>query len=191
MQAHERLYLQYRPDENALEQLLDLQKRLIKANPQGVIVQPDHIHLTLIHFGILADVYRELHEQQPKLTKDFFNQATEQFAQESQKVLPAQTSVTLDKLELFGSRSSVLALRVGISSELREAHAQARTLLEQHIESCGIRPARLFMQGSPNFRFALKLEPHISLIKAARNLPTVSLEADTHLGLQAMPIVYR
>ncbi len=191
MHAHDRLYLQYRPDDDALQQLLTWQAVSQEVNPQSRLVQPDSVHLTVLHFGILADVFRELQQQQPALTKEIFLESVEQFVSYAETVLPSSTVVQPEGFELFGSRSSVLALRVRVSDDLMRAHAQARELLMQCLEACGISPARMFMQGSPNFRFALELQPHISLLKAARTTPNIDSAAAPALRLEAMPVRYR
>lgn len=192
MHAHDRLYLQYCPDDDALQQLLSWQASAQDVNPQARAIQRDGMHLTLLHFGILADVFRELQQQQPALTKEIFLESVDQFITYAETLLPSSTTVQAEGLELFGSRSSVLALRVAVSDELMRAHARARQLLVQCLEACGISPAQMFMRGSPNFRFALELQPHISLLKAARRVPKIDItEQASDLHLEAMPIRYR
>ncbi len=191
MHAHDRLYLQYRPDKSALEQLLDWQSSAIEVNPQGRPVQPDRIHLTVLHFGILADVFRELKEQNDNLTKDMFMTAVEKFARNTQDVLPSVTAVQPERFELFGSGSSVLALRVRTSPELEQAHKRALDMLVACIASCGISYPEMFIPGSRNFRFARQLQPHISLMKTARNKPTVDVSDAPPLNLEVMQIHYQ
>lgn len=191
LHSEDRLYLQYKPDEAALSQLLDWQRAALVINPQAREVQQNRMHLTVIHFGIITDVYRELREQQADLTWEAYTHAVEEFINRSQSVLPEEITVRPERFELFGSRSSVLALRVRVPDALLAAHKQALSLLKECIISCGIMPPEMFMQGSLNFRFALRLEPHLSLIKAARHRPNVALEAAPPLKLSLMPMHYQ
>jgi 2'-5' RNA ligase len=191
MHAHDRLYLQYRPDKLAHNQLLAWQSSGIEQNPQARAVQPDRIHLTVLHFGILADVFRELREQNDNLTKDIFMKAVEQFVLDTQDVLPQATTVYPERFELFGSGSSVLALRVRTSPELEQAHRRAFDMLIKCIASCGISQPEMFVPGSRNFRFAKKLQPHISLLKTARSKPTADVSIAQPLKLEVMPVHYQ
>ena len=190
MQPQHRLYFQYRPTPTSQEQLLQWQALASTANPQARSVAPERLHVTILHFGILADVYRELTEQQPPLSWDTYIQAAEQLFNEGQRHLPATLSVAAEQFALFGPQSGVLGVLCSQPPELVAAHRAVRTCLEAFLQSCGIAHPRGFMQGSPNFRFAVELRPHISLLRAARQVPDTSIQGHI-LELEAMPVHYR
>jgi 2'-5' RNA ligase len=188
--SKERIYLQYRPDESSLGVILNLQKKSTEANPQGRPVQQERLHVTVIHFGIAADVYRELSQQNPKLNWEEFARAAEQFITLSQSALPEEVTVQPTGLEFFGHRSSVLALSVRPDQTLIDAHQSSLQQLKDFLEACGISYPVAFMQGSTNFRYALTLRPHFSLVKAARHVPEDAPSDFPALKLKAMPIHY-
>ncbi|CAN5711746.1 hypothetical protein BH23PAT2_BH23PAT2_05290 [soil metagenome] len=191
LQRHERIYLQYQPDESSLKRLLHWQDISAESNPQARRVQPDRVHLTVVHFGILADVFRELQQAVPSLTWDVYQASVASFLQDAQTVLPTQATVVPHAFELFGSYRSVLALRVIPDGVLVQAHQQALTYLKECLQTCGIQHPVAFMQGSANFRFALQLQPHISLLRSARSRPEINLVAGQPLVLHAMNLHYR
>ncbi len=188
--SKERIYLQYQPNEEALSQLLHWQKRATQANPQGRPVQQDRLHVTVIHFGIAADVFRELSQQNSKLIWSDFTKSAKQFIETSEAALPAEVAVQPTKLEFFGYRSSVLALTVMPDQALIQAHKAALANLNSFLKSCGISYPVPFMQGSLNLRYALTLSPHISLIKAARHIPDDFPSSLPELQFKVMPVRY-
>lgn len=188
---HHRVYLQYQPDEAALQRLAEWQRAVMEANPQARPVAPGRVHLTVIHFGIIADVLRELNEQLPALDEAKFFQALEDFLGNTQAVLPKEAKLIPQKISLFGHTGSVVALSCRASDDLVKAHQVALEQLKDFFRTVGIAEPVGFMQGSPNFRFALTFRPHISLAKAARQLP-LHREIDTQepLTFQCMKLHY-
>jgi hypothetical protein len=194
LKPHERLYLQYRPDsDHDRDALLQWQAALHEANPQARPVRPTQLHLTIIHFGILADVFRELKQVVYDLTWDTYEQAVTEFMVTSSDVLPASAVVVADKFSRYGSNAGVIAVDCKAGDDLIEAHQQSLQLLMKALEQCGVQQPVGFMQGSPNFRFALEFSPHISLLKAARTVPAdVRTMPHGHaFQLQAMPLHYQ
>lgn len=188
--SKERIYVQYQPDEEGLAQLLEWRELASRANTQGRPVQQDRLHVTVIHFGIIADVFRELTQQNSALDRGDFLKAAEQFIVASDTAMPKQVTVQPTGLEFFGFRSSVLALTATPDKKLTEAHRVSLANLKVFLKDCGIEYPVPFMQGSPNFRYALDLRPHISLIKAARHMPTDFPSSLPPLKLTLMPIRY-
>jgi hypothetical protein len=106
LKPHERLYLQYRTDsDHDRDALLQWQAALHEANPQARPVRPTQLHLTIIHFGILADVFRELKQVVYDLTWDTYEQAVTEFMVTSSDVLPASAVVVADKFSRYGSNA--------------------------------------------------------------------------------------
>ncbi len=186
----ERIYLQYKPDEAALSHLLTWQQQAHRVNPQARPVPRDKMHLTLLHFGIAQDMYREVTQQQPDLSWDSFAAAVRSFIDASQEVLPQIVTAKPTDFALFGHQSSVLAINLTPSPELLAAHQAALKHLQQCIKSLGIEYPAAFMQGSPNLRFGLTLRPHISLLRAARHRPRSLDKLQRPLRLHVLPVHY-
>lgn len=190
MKPTERLYLQYKPDEQALQYLLDIQKIVKRANPQARTTNPDRMHLTLIHFGILTEVYEEIRMQQPKLTWGQYEASVIRFIDESQRQLPDTAVVTPLEVSMYGSRNSVLALKVNPGQRLMDAHAHCLAVLKEFLLECGIEYPMAFMQGSRNFSHAAEFNPHITLLRAARKRAGLSVEKP-ELTFSRLPVRYR
>lgn len=189
VRASERLYFQYKPDAAALEQLLAWQRTASRHNPQARQIRSNRLHVTVLHFGILADVYRELQDQVPHLKWQTYADAVQTLIAESFAVLPPKITVQPSGYELFGPKSQVLALRVRVDDTLSQAHEKIVELLKSCLVACGVNYPVPFMQGSPNFQFARQLEPHISLLRAARFKPTESIDP-MPLYFHVLPIRY-
>lgn len=188
---HHRIYLQYRPDAASIERLVAWQKSIMAVNPQARPIASDRIHLTVIHFGIIADALRELREQLPSLDEAVFFRALDAFLADSQAVLPDHTLLSPEKISLFGHTGSVVAVSCRADGKLIAAHQAALEHLKSFFRSVGISEPVGFMQGSPNFRFALTFRPHLSLAKAARQLPSErTIHSDESLMLQRMKVHY-
>ena len=185
-----RIYLQYKPTTDSLAYLLEWQKSAIKENPQARPVQSDRLHLTVIHVGIIQDVYRELSAHLPQLDWITYTSALHEFITQSQSLLPKQVSVEPKGFAMFGHNSSVLAIALTPDTQLEQAHARSLEQLKLFFKTCGMEFPVPFMQGSPNFRYALTLRPHISLLKAARHRPPALQDVPNTLQLEAMPIHY-
>lgn len=188
---HHRLYLQYRPDDAAHERLMTWQRKVMAVNPQARPIAAERIHLTVIHFGIIADVLRELREQLPSLDEAVFFRALDVFLVDSQAVLPEQAQLIPEQISLFGQTGSVVALSCRAGGQLTAAHQATLEHLKAFFRSVGISEPVGFMQGSPNFRFALTFRPHLSLAKAARQLPSErTIHSNEPLTLQRMKVHY-
>lgn len=186
----QRVYLQYKPNTESLTHLTSWQKSAIKENPQARPVRSDRLHLTVIHVGIIQDVYRELSAHLPNLDWTTYIGALHDFITQSQALLPEHIYVRPEGFAMFGHNSSVLAIAVTPDTGLEQAHAHSLERLKQFFIDCGMEFPVPFMQGSPNFRYALTLRPHISLLKAARHRPGALHNLPDALQLEAMPIHY-
>ena len=188
---HHRIYLQYQPDDSSLSRLMTWQREIMAVNPQARPISPERIHLTVIHIGIIADVLRELNEQLSSLDEAVFFRALDVFLADSQAVMPGQAQLIPQQISLFGHTGSVIAVSCQASEQLIAAHQAALEHLKSFFRSVGISESVGFMQGSPNFRFALTFRPHISLAKAARQLPSNRIiRTDEPLTLQRMKVHY-
>lgn len=193
MRSVDRIYLQYGVDEDAASLLLDWQEKISAANPGARLVPKEQLHLTVLHFGVAWEVYNEIKMQQPELDWDSFEQALVIFLHETQQMLPVSTLVNPKRLTYMGQSANTAAVAVTTSQELDQAHEQALHALYAFLRSCGITHPQGFMQGSPNFRFALTFRPHITLARLAPKQPSIETEevSQAHpFTLTAMKVLY-
>lgn len=183
--ANLRLYAQMQPDGPSLAHLLSLQEPL----PAGTRPVPRRqLHLTLIHFGKVLDVYRVINAQ-TGLSRSAYEGLLAGYIARTEALLPA-VSFHLEPVGFagFGTRGSTLAVEYLPTPELALLHRELYGELVGFLGAAGIRDTDAFMAGDPNFRHAGTLRPHISLARGfAGALPSLPLESVT---LQPMPVVY-
>jgi hypothetical protein len=190
MQRHERLYLQYRPDDPALPRLHDYQQRAVAVNPHGRIVNAERLHMTLIHFGILMELYEECKKSNPSLSWNQFETAVKEFVYSSQSLMPETIELVPLRYAFYGPKKSVLGLELQPDERLRKAHTKALGALKDCLFECGVPTPEHFMLRSPNLRFAQSFNPHITLVRMADQAPE-SLEESTPLLFHSLPILYK
>lgn len=193
MRSVDRIYLQYSVDEDAATLLINWQEKIAAANSGARLVPKEQLHLTILHFGVAWEVYNEIKMQQPELDWDSFEQALVIFLHQAQYMLPASTLVKSQRLTYMGQNANTAAVAVTTSKELHQAHEQALHALHVFLRSCGITHPQGFMQGSPNFRFALTFRPHITLARLAPQQPSIEMEEVSRahpFKLTAMKVLY-
>ena len=183
--ANLRLYAQMQPNAASLAHLLSLQAAL----PPGARLVPHRqLHLTLIHFGKVLDVYRILAAATGIALPAYEDQLTGYIAR-TEALLPAD-SFRLDPLGFagFGARGRTLVIEYLPTPELASLHADLCAELVRFLAACGIADTAEFMAGDPNFMHAAVLRPHITLARSyAGTLPDVP---PVPVSLTPMPVVY-
>lgn len=183
-----RIYAQLQPDRASLAHLLGVQAGL---PPQtgGRPVTAQAMHMTLIHFGKVQDVYDVIrpicnisYERYAALLQDYIA-ATED-------ALPVTPFTVVPKgPALFGEHGGTFVIEYEAPSEMGKVHAQLVQVLQRFLSECGIADVPGFMAQDRNFMHALTLRPHITLYKGYQGkLPAVVLQP---VLLRPMPTVYR
>lgn len=180
----ERLYAQLKPDHQSLRHLLALQH---VTPPRGRTVQPERLHLTVIHFGIISDVLRKLPGDPARQA-----QALHEYINRSQEILHTYKDHTFElspiNIELFGEFGRTLVMTYAPSAALNDLHDRLVTTLRQFFSDCGVADVNGFMTGDSNFKHALTIQPHITLMKGyVGNVPVVSPQP---VRLRTMKLLY-
>ena len=203
-----RLYAQLRPDADSLEQVKRLQQSL--AEHPGVNdggrprwIPERQIHLTLIHFGKVRDVYAAV-SAAAEVSWDTYEELLADYVRETEAAMPRQPVVLEPAvLSRFGRHGRTLVLEYFPSSALMSAHERAYGVLVDFLHSCGIEDAAAFTAADPNFMFASGLRPHITLARGfagtlpaptrgvqGGSLPVVGAPIPATVRLESMPVVY-
>ncbi|MCC9145715.1 MULTISPECIES: 2'-5' RNA ligase family protein [unclassified Arthrobacter] len=180
-----RLYAQLQPDAASLAHLLSL-RQAVSAPARPV---PRHqLHLTLIHFGKVLDVYRII-SAQTGIELPAYKQLLSGYIARTEKLLPMD-SFRLEPAGLagFGARGTTLVVEYLPSPEITALHRELYAVLAGFLADCGVADTVGFMASDPNFMFASQLRPHITLARGFSGaLPALPLETVT---LKPMPVMY-
>lgn len=176
-----------KPDHVSLEHLKYLQKQL--PAQQGGFAQPERaLHMTLIHFGKVRDVFTVITNLTSIPFEDYVRQL-EWYIQETIKILPAQ-SFELTPLQLsgFGLQGRTLVAEYEAPPALHDVHDELYTVLKKFLAVCGISDVEAFMKNDRNFMHAQNLKAHITLYKGfGGSIPDLTLLPIT---VEAMKLVY-
>lgn len=202
LSANRRLYAQLRPDPQSLQHLVRLQhalRDLPDADNGGQVrwVPARQVHLTLIHFGKVRDVYAAV-SAATGISAPEYEELLAGYVAETEAAMPREPVVVAPAvLSRFGRHGTTLVLEYFPSAELQRAHAAAYAALEAFLRRAGIQDIAAFTAADPNFMFAPRLRPHITLCRGfAGTLPAsgsgpavrgVPLES---VRLESMPVVY-
>ncbi|MBO0907643.1 2'-5' RNA ligase family protein [Arthrobacter sunyaminii] len=177
LSGNRRLYAQMRPDAGSLELILALQQALAartQVNDGGRPrwVPERQVHLTLIHFGKVRDVYAVV-SAAGNISWDEYEERLAAYVAATEAAMPREP-ILLEPavLSRFGRHGRTLVLEYFPSSALLRAHERAYAALEVFLNSCGIPDVGAFTAADPNFMFASALRPHITLARGfAGTLP--------------------
>lgn len=176
-----RLYVELVPDDTSRALLNGIRFELEK-QVRGRFITPLKWHVTVIHFGKVQDVYNDVIAVKPSLDQNTFLDALNTYAKRSANVLPESLSLTTLSYDLFGDQKSVLVLRLNETEELIKAHAVALEHLLSFFKDCGIDDHINFMENNHNFKHALDIKPHITMI---RKVPAIDISS---LKLEALEL---
>ena len=213
LSGNRRLYAQLRPDAQSLELVVALQQALAalpEVNDGGRPrwIPARRLHLTLIHFGKVRDVYSAV-SAVADVSWEQYEDYLAAYVAQTEAAMPREP-VLLEPavLSRFGRHGRTLVVEYFPSSALMQAHERAYAVLEDFLHSCGIADAGAFTVADPNFMFASRLRPHITLARGfAGNLPAPQHGGSGHgvlygpepaegmirpaaVRLESMPVVY-
>lgn len=183
--ANIRLYAQMRPDDKGLEHLELLQRSL----PAGTRLLPRRqLHLTLIHFGKVMDVFRVV-SAAGSISLEDYHGLLAGYIRSTEALLPEREFVVQPLgMAGFGNSGRTLVIEYAPAADLARLHARLFRVLRNFLASCGIADVDGFMAADPNFMFASSLRPHITLARGYTGLqPDLRLEPVT---LRPLPVVY-
>lgn len=182
-----RLYAQMRPDETSLQHLSDIQ-RALPSQPRGYAVPAKRMHVTLIHFGKIHEIYALL-QRSTGIKHDDYIRLLTGYIKNTNSLLPVGTH-RLEPLRwaAFGEHGNTLVIEYMPETELQSVHAKLSEVLQQFLRDCGVQDVEGFMAKDPNFKQALTFRPHLTLYKGYFSaLPDLSLSP---ISLETMPLLY-
>lgn len=165
----DRLYVQLVPDDSSVAPLVHLQGILRESGIKGQFVDPSRLHMTILHIGELGRTYEELKMWVPKLTEPDFLESAAWLRSQLEQLFPATAQITLQEMALFGADLKTIAMNVEVPVSIERLHGQALSLVTQFFTRLGVEYVEAFMKSSYNYKHALTLSPHISLMKHADN----------------------
>ena len=168
--AEPRLYFSIDLDPQSKLAILQLQSDL-KARIDGRWVEANQLHITVIHFGILSEVYNQIKALNSALTTTVFERAVQDFKQSCSKLLLQNISLQSNGYASFGPHSNILVLKLKPNQMLINAHSAGLGHLMTFFTNCDVRTPLEFMQDNYNLKFAATFNPHISLARGIRRLP--------------------
>lgn len=185
LEANIRLYAQMRPDQEGLEHLESLQRSL----PAGTRLLPRRqLHLTLIHFGKVLDVFRVV-SAAGGVGLDDYRELLAGYIRSTEELLPERNFVVQPLgVAGFGNSGRTLVAEYAPAADLARLHARLYRVLRDFLAACGIADVDGFMAADPNFMFASSLRPHITLARGYTGpQPNLRLRPVT---LRPLPVVY-
>lgn len=182
-----RLYAQMRPDADSLKHLVELQKSLPR-QLKGRAVPARQIHMTLIHFGKIHDVYQIISSQN-QISFEQYIHHLQIYIKETQAILP-KDPVRIEPVgfALFGQRGGTLVVEYDAPTIIYEIHSELVNVLKRFLKRCEIEDVDAFMANDINFTHAPILRPHITLYKGYKgSLPNLPLKS---IAVHPMELVY-
>lgn len=182
-----RLYAQMKPDLDGVRHLADVQSSLPEQK-RGRAVAPKQLHMTLIHFGKVHDVFETLHAQTGISYADYAPRLA-QYIKQSNTLLPAEPAVIHPRgFAFYGQRGGTLVIECETPEWIIETHARLVETLREFFSACGIGDIDEFMAGDINFMHVGELRAHITLYKGyAGDPPNVELMP---VRVRPTPFVY-
>lgn len=163
-----RYYVQYQPDQAGREALLRVQADLLKSG-EGRPVPADELHLTIIHFGIFTEVLADVRRYKADVEERSFADGLQLFIKRCMDSAASEGAFTPAAIGRLGSHGSVVVLEGGVDAALATTHATCLEHLKAMLGGVLDSDPLPFMEQSPNFKHALTLRPHISLIRSERS----------------------
>lgn len=167
----ERLYLELQPTVAERQRIVLLQQELLLPS-SARLIRPAKLHVTLIHFGILSEVYGQLTQAVPALNKESYMVAINHFVDATHAILP-EISLAAGKYALYGPHKTTLVLEFKSDPTFDSAHERALQELIHFFVGCGIEQPRAFMAQNHNFQYALSSRPHLTLARNVSTMPAV------------------
>ena len=166
---------------------MDLQQSL-PVQQRGRAVPAGGLHLTLIHFGKIRDVYEDISTVSGVGWKQYTAHLTRYIARTADLMPLRPVRLLPAGLARFGQRGGTLVVEYQLPAELAAVHSLMYQVLYTFLQDCGITGVDSFIAQNINFMHAPKLKPHITLYKGyAGPLPDIQLSPVTLAG---MPVVY-
>lgn len=182
-----RIYSQFKPDDEGIARLLEAQRKL--SDPErGRLMPKDEIHMTMIHFGKVEDVYARL-RQTSEFSRETFDAAVNTLIDDMRASMNG-SSFTLRHtgFERFGKNGKIIVATFETNDELNEFHGRQLEYLVTLLKNCGVPDPTAYMKNDHNFVNALTMRPHVTLKKGHehRDLPNANMGMITFIPMNVV-----
>lgn len=182
----DRLYVQMVPSDPSVAPLVAVQGQLRSRGVKGQFVNPARLHMTVLHIGELGRTYEDVRVWLPGLSVDTFLGRATWLHDQLGQLLPITTTVHTAHMALYGD-SRTIALQLIAPDAAYELHVRSLAIVKHFFVSLGLEYVEAFMKGNANYKHALSLSPHISLMKHTQNPLTVTV-ASQAIDMHTSPI---
>ncbi len=151
---------------NNIEDILNVQRKVSEKQSAFIPYELEKIHLTVFHFGIPTDLYKEFKVFQPELTLDEFLDRLGSMLMNFAELIPDSMESEILGLDLFGGRvNPKLGLVLERNKLMEEYRNKIIVGLVGFLHELGSANPEEFLQKSRNLRYSLnkKFVPHITL----------------------------
>lgn len=167
--------MQYMPNAEALEYLLQLQQSAMEHSEKSRPVRPQQMHLTILHFGYVTETFTQINSVNLGLTRQQFILATKELVWRAAAVMPETITVQGHSLDLYGTHTNVLALSCHAGVDAYTTHSTVIAATKDFLKSCGISDIAQLPHRQRALQLTPVFNPHISLIKGYGAMDKTSL----------------
>ncbi len=154
----------------------------------GRKVSSDELHMTLLHFGKISEIYRYV-SNEVFISEEKYLHELKQFIARTKATLPDHTiSLRHTGYAMFGPRRSSLVATFSTTPELRAFHQKLYKSLLTFLANCNLPNSKSFAKNHHSLLHAHTLEPHVTLYKGYKgSIPTLDLG---NVTFYSMEVVY-
>lgn len=164
----DRLYVQLKPDGPTTEYLAGILRDLKNRGVAGRYAKVEGLHLTILHIGIVDNVYAQLRSVNLGLPVDLFLSELGSFYAKAMAIAPWRMCLQVNGLELFGDKGGVAAVGYRRDEELDEAFGQVMVLVGSFLRSCGVMSESDVPRLAAGLQIQQALRPHVTLVKGVK-----------------------
>ncbi|HVX93225.1 MAG TPA: hypothetical protein VHA74_03900 [Candidatus Dojkabacteria bacterium] len=142
-----------------------------------VPISKDKLHMTLFHYGKAQELYEEIKKLNSDLDFDnfltgFYNLLlTHSDIKRKLNIIIKGAELGIsnirpmsDSLDIFGDiNEPVIVLRLKRPAELLEYREEIFKQFKEFLKDCGVKNIKKFMKVSPNLKYQVDYNPHVSL----------------------------
>jgi len=136
------------------------------------------LHLTLFHYGKPENLYSEVNHTNPHLDLNSFMERFIDLLEHNAQLKSDNILVLGNSLDIFGDATKpALVLRLSMLEELLRLRRGVTNRFSNFLSRCGVVDIDSFMKGSPNLKYQLDYNPHLTLgfPKRAFQLPKINV----------------
>lgn len=149
-----------------ISEVAALQKCILDKNSTYVPYSQERIHLTIFHFGVPRELYREFSLENPGLNKDEFYKILNEIFESVKDLVVEDTALSVEGFDFMGNRRNPkLAIITEAPKFLEATRSRVMTALLDLMHQINIKDPDSFIKGSSNLRYSFNRDyiPHVTL----------------------------